>query len=262
MPRDSYIELVGKTVTVLETLRDSPEGLSLQALSTRTGLVKSSTHRILQSLKKHGYIEQPTTGGPYCLGLELLILARSVNQGRNLLQLGPRYLVELVEAFGETAYLAILHKQQVYFVDVQEAPHDLRLASPFTAKVHFHATAAGKVIAAFLPHDLQRTILLNLKLEKLTSKTITSRSQLEEEWETIFQRGYAINNEESFIGGIFLAAPIFDAKHFVCGSISIGIPKSRYSLKVEKKIVPHLRQSCERLSDALEAMGFVSENEF
>jgi|WetSurMetagenome_2_1015567.scaffolds.fasta_scaffold198484_1 IclR family transcriptional regulator, KDG regulon repressor len=261
MPRDSYIELVGKTITVLETLRDSPEGLSLQELSARTGFVKSSTHRILQSLKKHGYIEQPRAGGPYCLGLELLILARSVNQGRNLLQLGPRYLVELVEAFGETAFLAILHKLQVFFVDVQESPQDLRLASPFTAKVHFHATAAGKVIAAFLPHDLQHTILLNLKLEKLTSKTIISRSQLEKEWESIRRSGYAINNEESFVGGVFLAAPIFDARHRVCGSISIGIPKSRYSAKLEKKMAPHLRQSCERLSKTLEATGFVHEND-
>jgi DNA-binding IclR family transcriptional regulator len=128
--------------------------------------------------------------------------------------------------------------------------------------VHFHATAAGKVIAAFLPGKLQSTLLLEMNLERLTSKTITSRSLLEKEWESIFQRGYAINNEESFIGGVFLAAPIFDARHMVCGSISIGIPKSRYSAKLEKKMAPHLRQSCERLSKTLEATGFVNKNDF
>jgi IclR family KDG regulon transcriptional repressor len=259
---DPYIELIGKTITLLEILRDSPEGLSLRELAARSGYVKSSVHRILQSLKKHGYVEQSMVGGPYRLGLEVLILARSVNQGRNLLQLGRRYLVELVEAFSETAFLAILRKRQVFFVDTQEAPQDLRLVSPLSAKVHFHATAAGKVIAAFLPPEPRAFLLATLNLEPLTARTITSRLRLEKEWAEIFRRGYAVNNEESFVGGIFLAGPVFDSRHSICGSISIGIPKSRFSAKLEKKMSAQLAQSCDRLSRALEATGYIHPNDF
>ena len=46
----------------IETLRDEPGGLSLQDLALRTGYVKSSIHRILRSLKRHGYIEQDGSG--------------------------------------------------------------------------------------------------------------------------------------------------------------------------------------------------------
>jgi DNA-binding IclR family transcriptional regulator len=56
--RDPYIELIGKVLTVVEALRDGDEALSLQDLTGRTGLVKSSIHRILHSLKRHGYVEQ------------------------------------------------------------------------------------------------------------------------------------------------------------------------------------------------------------
>jgi DNA-binding IclR family transcriptional regulator len=72
---DHYIALVGKVVRVVETLRDEPDGLSLQDLASRTGYVKSSIHRMLQSLRIHGYIEQDVTGGKYRLGMRLLVLA-------------------------------------------------------------------------------------------------------------------------------------------------------------------------------------------
>ena len=75
MKDDHYIALVGKVVRVVETLRDEPDGLSLQDLASRTGYVKSSPYRILQSLRIHGYIEQDVTGGKYRLGMRLLVLA-------------------------------------------------------------------------------------------------------------------------------------------------------------------------------------------
>jgi DNA-binding IclR family transcriptional regulator len=262
IPKEAYIELVGKTITVLETLRDFPGGLSLHDLALRTGHIKSSVHRILQSLKRHGYIEQTMLGGPYRLGLEVLILARNVNQGRNLLQLGHRYLVELVEIFGETASLAILQKRQAFFVDIVEGTHDLRLASPLGGKAQFHATAAGKVIAAFLPPERQSLLLATLNLEPFTAKTITSRLHLEKEWAEIFQRGHAVNNEESFIGGVFLAGPVFDSRHSICGSISLGIPKSRLSAKLEKKMAAQLVDYCSRLTGSLEATGYIHQNDF
>ena len=72
VPYDHYIALVGKIVRVAEVLRDEPDGLSLQDLALRTGYVKSSVHRILQSLKRHGYIEQDGSGGKYRLGMQFL----------------------------------------------------------------------------------------------------------------------------------------------------------------------------------------------
>src|SRR5262245_29910783 len=67
-----HIELVDKVVRLLEALRDQPNGLTLQELASRTGYVKSSVHRAMQSLKVRGYVEQPMTGGPYRLGVQCL----------------------------------------------------------------------------------------------------------------------------------------------------------------------------------------------
>lgn len=257
MAKDHYIELVGKIVLLLETLRDAPEGLSLQELVDRTGFVKSSAHRILNSLKRHGYVEQESAGEPYRLGLQAMTLARGLNGRSGLIEMAKPYLRELVDTFDESAYLAVLRGDRGVFIDVQETRRDFRLVGPLGAETHFNATAAGKAMAAFLPPSRQIALLKNLRPAPLTPKTLTKRSEVEEEWEKVRRQGYAINNEETIVGAVFLACPVFDARGEVCGGISVGIPKARYSAELGKKMAEHLKDCCQRLSESLKAMGYM-----
>src|SRR5215475_5967885 len=257
MAKDHYIELVGKVVALLETLRDEPEGLSLQELADRSGYVKSSAHRILNSLKKHGYVEQESMGGPYRLGVQVMTLVRGLNGRSGLIEMAKPYLREVVETFDESAYLAVLRGDQGIFVDVQETRRDFRLVGPLGAEVHFYATAAGKAMAAFMPPARQAALLKSFKPVHHTAKTLTKRSEIEKGWEKIRRQGYAVNDEETIVGAIFIAGPVFDSHKTVCGSVSVGVPKARYSAELGKRITDHLKDGCRRLSETLEAMGYV-----
>jgi len=252
-----YIALVGKIVRVAETLRDEPGGLSPQDLACRTGYVKSSVHRILQSLRRHGYIEQDATGGKYRLGMEFLVLASGFISCIELVKVGRPYLDELVERFSENAYLAELRGGKGVFIEVREAPGELRLAGPRLAEVHFHATAAGKAMAAYLPEESRMAILRAAKLPALTERTRTDLSDVERDWAEIRQRGYAINDEETVVGAAFLAAPVFDSRERVCGSISVGVPKVRFSPALAEGVTLYLMDVCRRLSEKLSAAGYV-----
>jgi IclR family transcriptional regulator, KDG regulon repressor len=257
VPYNHYIALVGKIVHVAENLRDEPDGLSLQDLALRTGYVKSSVHRILQSLRRHGYIEQETTGGKYRLGMQFLVLASRFISHIELVKVGRPYLDELVERFNENAYLAELRGGKGIFVEVREALGDLRLAGPRLAEVRFHATAAGKAMAAYLPDDSRTAILRAAKLPALTERTRTDPSEVEKEWAEIRRRGYAINDEETTVGAAFLAAPVFDSRERVCGSISVGVPKVRFSPALAEDVTLYLLDACRRLSEKLGATGYV-----
>lgn len=257
MAKDHYIELIGKVVLLLETLRDEPEGLSLQELADRTGFIKSSAHRILNSLKRHDYVEQESVGGPYRLGVQVMTLARGLNGRSGLIEMAKPYLREVVETFDESAYLAVLRGDRGIFVDVRETRRDFRLVGPLGAEVHFYATAAGKAMAAFLPAARQAALAKSLKPEAHTARTLIKRTEIAEEWEKIRRQGYAVNNEETIVGAAFLACPVFDAHKAVCGSISVGIPKPRYSAELGKRITEHLKSACQRLSATLEAIGYV-----
>lgn len=255
-----YVELVGKVIDLLEVLRDEPSGLTLRDLSARAGMVKSSAHRILRSLLVHGYVEQEANGGKYGLGIQCLTLARGFSKGMDLLRIARPYLREMVEAFGETTYLAVRRRDHCLFVDVQETHRDLRLVGPLGAEVHYHATAAGKVIAAFLRPEERSAILDRLAPVRVTDRTLTDREEVEREWERVRQRGYAINDEETIIGAVFVAAPIFDSRDEVCASISIGMPKARYSPEAAERLPAVLKDACRRLSATLHGAEYVSDN--
>lgn len=255
--RTPYIALIGKVVGIVEALRDAPDGLSLQAMTRQTGYVKSSIHRILSSLAKHGYVQQDAPGGVYRLGLKFLAMGRAVNGNVSVVSAARPHLRELLSAFDETAYLAILRGESGIFVDLQETSSDLRLVGPLGAEVHFHATAAGKAIAAVLPPERRTALLARLPLPRLTARTLTSRAVVEREWDRVRRSGVAINREETIVGAIFLAAPVFDAGRQVCGAISVGIPKARHSTRIERAVAASLKDSCARLSDTLASAGYV-----
>lgn len=254
------IELVDKLLRLLEALRDAPAGLTLQGLAARTGYVKSSIHRAVQSLKHHGYVEQPMPGGPYRLGVKILLLARGLKEGIGLLAYARPYMQELADTFGESVYLALLRGGRAIFVEVIETRKELRLVGPLDAVVSYHATAAGKALAAFLPQAARAALLAQLKPDRVTSRTRTRRADVERDWEQVARRGYAINDEETIVGAYFLAAPIFDGQRAVCGCISVGLPKPRLTPALGRKIAAHLTSACGRLSDTLAAAGYVHED--
>lgn len=255
------IELVDKLVRLLEALAESPGGLSLQELAVRTGYVKSSIHRAVQSLRHHGYVEQPAPGGPYRLGVKILLLARGLKEGIGLLTYARPYMQELGDAFNESVYLAMLRGGRAIFVEVIETRRrELRLVGPLDAVVSYHATAAGKAIAAFLPETAREALLARLTPERVTSRTRTRRAEIAREWQQVARRGYAINDEESIVGAYFLAAPVFDAERAVCGCISIGLPKPRLTPVLGRKMAADLMKGCARLSHALLAAGYVHED--
>lgn len=257
-----HIALISKTVAIVETLRDRPAGLSLHELSLQTGQVKSSVHRILRSLGRHGYIEQSSRGGLYRLGIQFLTLANSVRTGSNLVEVARPYSRSLKEQFDESTYIAVLRGGHGVFVDVQETSRDLRLVGPLGALVHFHATAAGKAMAAFFPGKHRQAVLQNLHDAAITERTLVTPAQIERSWGQVRRAGYATNDEETIVGAVFLAAPIFDATDAICGSISIGLPKPRYSADLGKRIAAQLKQCCQRVSGDLKAAAYVHRNAF
>jgi IclR family acetate operon transcriptional repressor len=159
--------------------------------------------------------------------------------------------------FGETAFLAILRNGMGVFVDHEEAPGEFRMMGPVGATVHFHATAAGKAIAAFLPEETRAAILRQEPLAALTPLTLTRPLDIERDWEKVRRDGYALNDEETIIGAVFLAAPVFDSRQQVCASISLGFPKARGTGDLTEAIAVHLKDACRRFSDMLRATGYV-----
>jgi DNA-binding IclR family transcriptional regulator len=90
--------------------------------------------------------------------------------------------------------------------------------------VPMHCTALGKVFLAF-----GAAALPGGRLERLTPKTITVRTVLEEELSIVRHLGYAVTNEELELGLTAVAAPVRRHDGEVVAAISVAGPSTRFS---------------------------------
>jgi DNA-binding IclR family transcriptional regulator len=143
-------------------------------------------------------------------------------------------------------------------VDVVEAPQQLQLSLEVGSECPLHATAAGKCIGAHLPKNLLKAALGGGKLPKYTAHTISSRSQLLEEFEKVRRQGFAINEEETIEGAVLVGAPLFDCTQQVIASISVSALTARWSTEKSQKTIAAVTRTAVAITADLTNLGFQS----
>jgi len=231
------IAVVRKTVSTLEKLAESEEPLSLAALSARAKLPKPTAHRILQTLAALGYVAQDETSR-YYLTTKLDSLAQS-SRYRDLKLRAVPSMTALHRQFNETVNLGVLEGSKVHYIHVIETTRSLRMMVQPNAADEYYFTAVGRAIAAHLPEPQLDVILKSTTLRAITPKTVSSRKKLQTILCETRRRGWAIDDEESVLGVVCLATPVF-VHNSPVAAISVTMPKSRATKEVCQAVVESL----------------------
>jgi DNA-binding IclR family transcriptional regulator len=260
MAANNHIDLVVKTLNVLEALAVSEHGKTLKEIAQEVGLVKSSVFRILFTLKASGYVEQPEMNGVYRLTLKTAALARRNTQALGLVNIARPHLIRLRDKLDESVALAERRAESVVLIDVLETSHPLRLSFHIGHDCPVHATALGKAVAAFLPQDEFETLRKGQSLAQFTKRTKTKLRDLESEMGRTRKIGYSINDEETVAGAFLVGAPLFDTRDTVCGALSVNAPTARCSLERKKQLIAAVVESSKNISADLAHAGFTRDS--
>lgn len=248
---DRYaVDVVDRALAVLELLRDAGRPLSLQEVSLRLGMVKSSGYRLLCTLERRGYVERFDGDGRYQLGSNWLRLGSAPATRRPLSEIALPHMRRLVDTFGETVNLGVLRDGEVLYLEMLESPHSFRMAARVGSRSPVHSSSIGKAIAAHLPEDEVQTIIRTRGLRVLTPKTITSPASWRRDLSRTRARGYAEDNGETELEASCIGAPFFSADGQVVGSISISGPTSRIR-GIKPTAIRALVEACGAISRAL-----------
>ena len=152
---DKYFsKVIGKALDIIDILRSSAQPLSLNELTLRIELAKSSVFRILHTLEVSGYIERDPTGR-YSVAADLQ--AWAPGQLRTaLVDAALPALKDLNREFRETVSLAMRFENRIEVVATLESPHLIRMGNTVGRIVPPHASSLGKAIAAFQPRRRPR----------------------------------------------------------------------------------------------------------
>ena len=239
------VQSLDRALSILDVLRYSSEPLALGEIAGRSGLPKSTTHRLLSTLEVRGFVARDPTAGSYRLGLKSVTPAGAGPEIRTV-------LTELATRSGETANLGTLVGREVLYVDRADSPHALRWQLGVGSRVPVHCSGLGKAILAFIdPGDIARH--LSKRLPAQTSKTITDRGAFLAELPEIRRRGFALDQEEFMEGVRCIGVPILGAEGEVLGAISLAGPAFRFTEPAAMGQAAPLRAAATRIRALLGA---------
>lgn len=245
------IKVLNKAFSVLDILLKNNAPMSMTEISAELGLYPSTIHRILDTLKYGGYVEQDPNTQKYQLGLKLLELGMARLNQIDLVKEAKPFLKELVKKCNETVHLAVLEDTNVLYLAKEESTQTIRMISYVGKRAPLHCTALGKILLAFLPTDKREQLLNKMELFKLTENTITDKDKLQEELRRIKQVGFALDKEENEKYVRCIAAPIRDYKGRVIAAVSISGPSYRINEDNQNHLKEELVGTCQKISARL-----------
>ncbi len=254
MPADKnpkyYVPAAAKTVQILEALAETEKPVSLQELTERTGLPKSSVYVILATLKSLRYVERDEAG-MFQLGPKAVQIGAAATQNTNLSQQFHQAARRIVDECGETVQLAILDQTEVIYVAREDGNQPVQLVSNVGRRLPAHATGLGKALLASLPEDYLDALYARRQLSVLTPNTISTLNQLKADLELTRQRGYALDDQESAEGLQCLAAPIYDHTGHAVAAISVSFLAARTNQDHFQCILESVRRAAKNITERM-----------
>lgn len=251
-PREYNAQSLERGLFVLGYLRDASKAtLSLAEIAAGLDLTKSTVHRLLATLGRHGYVAQDPTTKRYGLGLAYLSFGHRVVEQLDVRRHALRVMRALAEETGEAVHLNVLAGTGALCVDEVVGPNGATLGSTVGVVLPVHSVATGKCFLAWMDAPERAVLLDRLDFAPITDRTIRDRATLEAELVRVRQLGYAVNDEETYPGVRYVAAPVFDAQGQVAGAISLGAPVIRAAPADLPRMGAQIQRAAERVSASL-----------
>lgn len=197
---------------------DGPGRLTLAQIVRRTGLPRSSAHRMLERLVQLRWLRRD--GRDYELGMRLVELGSlAVHQDR-LHRAAIPLLHDLHRATGLVVHLAVLDGTDVMYLEKIGDRMIAAIPTRVGGRQPAHCTAVGKAILAY-NDDAEADLAI-----RKTKYSISSASQLVAELAKVRAHGVAFEREETVPGFGCVAAPIGGPGEAVA-AVSVCGPMSR-----------------------------------
>lgn len=202
-PKSGGVDAVDRALSILSCFNAKDGKLTLTEIASRTGLYKSTTLRLIESLENAGFLIRSDTRG-YTLGAELMRLG-SLYSGQFKLEDRIRpVLIRLVEETGESASFFLQEGSHRVCLYREDSQHPIRDHIREGDLLALDKGAAGHVLTDCIgkSDDVLRRLLISMPY--------TSYGERDAETAAV-------------------AAPVFGMNNALLGAISVSGPRSRFS---------------------------------
>ena len=231
-PGGSLILIRG--LKLIEFLSDYANGCPLARIAERTGLNKSTAHRMLKSLEAFGYVIPANTPGSYRLTGKFVAIGHKVFSSLNVINVAAPHLEKLNIDTGHTVNLSAREgNNYILIYKLEPTSGVLRTHFYLGQRLILYCSGMGKAYLAHSPDAFLEKYWREESGEivRRTPHTIVDINAMRKELARIRRDGVSFDREENELGVICVAAPVFGLHRQVSYAISVTVPASRANRK-------------------------------
>jgi len=247
-----FVASIARCFDVLEALNAAGRPVALTELAALANQERSAVQRITHTLKTLGYLRQhPQTRA-------FTIAGRMLDFGHTVLATDPvrakayPFLERLNAATGETVNLMELEGHEIVYVARFPSAHAVSVDLHVGSRLPAFCTAAGRAILCHLPEREAIDWLAASPRKPMTAHTVTDLPGLRRALADARKLGYALNDQEAFVGDVSVAAALVDRGGSVAGAINIAVPSPRWKTDdVRRKLAPKVMAAAREIGAEL-----------
>ena len=228
--QSAVIKSLSRGLTALERVLE--QSATPQSLAKTLDVDRTTAYRILNTLAAHGFVLRDALDDQYVVNArKIFSFAHAISGKLHFPTLAAPYLQQLRQKTGEAASLAVLQDTQVVYVNHLPSEEAITVAPMLGVRRPVYVSAVGKAIWSQLPESESQQLFDQIAPEPLTGKTLTDLEAIRAELALTRERGYAIDDEETFDGVRCVAAPVRDHRDEIIAAMGISGPSTRLSLE-------------------------------
>lgn len=214
---------VGRALTVLETLVESPDGMTLTALAKATGIPLATCAGVVYTLEQRGYAARKVVGRSHFWRPTMSLYGLAVRLVRkgDLTTVAQQEMQELAREMEMPVHIGVLTGSTIVYVAKATHPGFIQFNTSVGKIAPFNLTALGRAIAASLPDEELAPLLTHLADgagPKGAPATVAAFLALLDQ---VRQRGYAWENEEEQADIACAAMAFFDHDGHPAGAVGV-----------------------------------------
>lgn len=244
-----HVEALARGLMVLSLFSPRSPQLTFREVTQATALTTSTAFRVLATLEGLGYVETDPVSGAYHPGLESLRLGFAALASADITDGARATLMGLRERVDTTVSLSVRTEGQIV-ERLTMRRYEMMPSHDWSSPPH--ATAAGKLLLAYMGDDERDVALGDRPLAYVGPNTVVDRARLERQLADTRGRAVCIADEERAPGVREVAAPVFDHDGACVAAVSAIASTTRVDLDtLHDEIAHHVAAAAQYTSEWL-----------
>lgn len=202
--------IVHKLLALLSVISKAQKPLTFSEIVAKTGLNKSTIHRLLAIGIEEGVLRYEAPTKAYLLGSRMFDFMRNAYNGYDIQEVALDAMIHLQGLFDANVTLGVPAGPEVVYLRVLESSQPMRGIQRPGMREPVHCSASGKALLAFLPPPVLDAKMKGYTFTRFTERTITNYDDFKKDLQFVQNHGYAQNDREEYDHFLGISAPIFN----------------------------------------------------